>query len=146
MVDLDVVANGRCYGKEVALVGADHQVASADSTFDNARIDNVRGRGTGSEGADGSRLAVVECFDVTSGQEPGEEGLAAGAAPGLGHDGRGHSRHLAVHEQGAVTGPHAALAAISRDQRASVVRHAHQALCLCEVPICAARWITVAAQ
>jgi len=145
MVDLKPVADGGGYRLEVTFIGADDQVVAPDGALDDACVNDVRGRGTSSEGADGAGLAAIKGFDDASGQEPGEQGLAAGSAPGLGHDRRWHGGHLAAHEQGAVPGPHPAFTAVRRDERASVVRDAHQALCARVLPERAVRWIAAAA-
>jgi hypothetical protein len=101
-VDFELAAYGCGDGPQVAGVRADHEVMAAEGSFNHARIHDVGGRGAGGERADRAGLAVIEGLDVASGQQPGQEGLAASAAPGLGHDGRGDCWYLAERQQGAV--------------------------------------------
>ncbi len=86
MVDFEAAADGGGDGLEVAGVGADDQVPAAQGSLDDAGVDDVGGGGAAGERADGAGLGIVEGLDVASGKQPGQEGLAAAAAPGLGQD------------------------------------------------------------
>jgi hypothetical protein len=93
MVEFEVAAHSGSDCLKVVLVGTDHEVASAEGSFNHARVDDV-----------GSRGASGECAD--------RAGLAASAAPGLRHHGRGNRGHLTKDQRGAVAGPHAAFAPV----------------------------------
>jgi len=120
-----VAADGGSDGPQVVLVGTDHQVMSAEGAFNYARVHDVASRSVSGERADRAGLAVVERLDITPGQNPGQQSLAAAAAPGLRQHWRGDGGHLAERQQGAVTGPHAAFSPVSGDERAGVVGDAH---------------------
>jgi hypothetical protein len=119
---------------------------AAEGSFDDARVHDVVGCCGGGERADCAGLAVVEGFDVASGEQAGQQGLAASAAPGLGYDRRGDGWHFAQGQQGAVTGPHAAFCPVGGDERAGVVGDAHHAVRRWVLrPVRLARWTAVAA-
>ena len=120
MVDLEtaIYCGGNC--AEIAVVRADHQVASADGALDHAHVDDVSPSCAGGQRAHGAGLFIVERLDVTSGQEPRQERLTAGSAPRLGEHRGGNGRDLAAHKQGAMPGPDAALSPVGGDQRAGI--------------------------
>jgi hypothetical protein len=134
-VNFKVVAGSGGDGVQVAGVGADDQVAAAERALDDASIDDVAGAGAGGEGPGGAGASVVEGLGVASGQEPGQQGLAAAAAPRLGQHGSGHRGNFAAGQQSAMTGPLTALTAVSGDQGAGVVGNTHQALRRSPVPV-----------
>jgi hypothetical protein len=127
-VDLETAADGGGDGLQVVLVRADHQVVTAYGSLDHARVDDVGGGGAGGERADGAGLAVIEGLHVASGQQPGQESLAASSAPRLCHHGRGDGGHFTARQQGTVAGPYAAFSPVGGDERAGVVGDAHHAV------------------
>ena len=67
----------------------------AEGSFNHACVHDVASRGASGERADRAGLAVIERFDVAPGQQPGQQSLAAAAAPGLRQHWRGDGGHLA---------------------------------------------------
>jgi hypothetical protein len=114
-INVDVAADSRGNGGQVAFVGADDEVAAPEGTFDNAGVDDVGGPGSPGESSGGLGPGVIESFDLASGQQPGELCLAARASPALRNDGGRDDRHDAAQEQGTMTGPHRALTPFGGD-------------------------------
>jgi hypothetical protein len=63
-VDFEAAAYGSSNGLKVVLVGTDHEVMPAESTFNHARVHDVVSRGASGERADRAGLAVIERFDI----------------------------------------------------------------------------------
>ena len=82
-IDFEAAAHGGSDCLQVVLVGTDHQVMPTEGPFNYARVHDVASRGVSSERADRAGLTVTERFDVTPGQQPGQQSLAAPATPGL---------------------------------------------------------------
>src|ERR1700722_18445230 len=138
--NVNVAADGRGDGRQVAFVGADYEVAAPEGAFDDAGVDDVGGAGAPGEGSGGPGPAVIENFDLASGQQPGELRLAGHASPALGDDRGWDGRHEAAQQQGTMAGPHRPLTALGGIQRPGVIgdpRHAERRV--------AAGWVTRAA-
>jgi hypothetical protein len=99
VIDLDPDADRGGDRPQVVFVGADHQVAAAERSFHDRCVDYIGCPSPGGEGAGRPGLAVVEPLDVTSGQQPRQQDLTAGSAPGLGDDRRGDRRYLAAEHE-----------------------------------------------
>ena len=70
-VDFEAAAHGGSDGLQVVLVGADHQVMSAEGAFNHARVHDIASRGASGERADRAGLTVIERLDIASRQQPG---------------------------------------------------------------------------
>jgi hypothetical protein len=81
-VDFEAAAHGGSDCLQVVLVGTDHQVMATEGSFNHAGVHDVASRRASSERADRAGLAVIERFDVTPGQQLGQQSLAAPATPG----------------------------------------------------------------
>src|ERR1700722_16073353 len=120
--NVSVATDGRGDGRQVAFVGADYEIAAPEGAFDDAGVDDVGDASASGEGSGGPGPAVIENFDLASGQQPSELCLAGCAAPGLGNDRGGDGRHDAAEQQGAMAGPHRPLTALGGNQRPGVIR------------------------
>lgn len=127
-IDLKTAAYGSGNRLEITLVRAHYQVVPTHGSLHDASINDVGGRGTCSQGADGASLVIIEGLDIAPGKQSGQESLAVSSAPGLSHDWRRDHGHFATREQGAVAGPQTAFPPVSGDERASVVGDTHQAV------------------
>ena len=143
VADLQVAACGSGDRLDAVCAGTHDQVVAADGPSSYAHVHDVAGRGAGGERAHRAGLAIIERLDVTSGQQPGQLGLAP-ATPGPRHHRRGHSGNFPPCQQRAMPGPHAALPPAGRNQRTRVIRDAHHALRSLPAPLRRAR-ATVAA-
>jgi hypothetical protein len=94
--NVNVAADSRGDGRQVAFVGADYKVAAPEGAFDDAGVDDVGGASAPGEGSSGSGSGVIENVDLASGQQPGELRLAGCAPPALGNNRGGDSRHDAA--------------------------------------------------
>lgn len=108
---------------------------AAQRTLGDARIDDVGCARLGGECPHRARPRIIERLDIASLQQPGEECLSAPASPCLSDDRGGDGGNGAADEECPMSCPHAALAAICRNQRSRVVRDAHQALRRRVVPL-----------
>ena len=88
----------------------------AHGSLNDACINDVGGCGACSQGTDGASLVIIECLDVAPGKQPGQEGLTASAAPGLGHDWRGNYGHSPAREESPMAGPQTAFTPVSGDE------------------------------
>ena len=138
--NVEVAADGRGDGREVAFVGADYKVAAPEGAFDDAGVNDVGGASAPGEGSGGPGPAVIENFDLASGQQPGKVRLAGRASPALGNDRGGDSQRETAEQQGTMAGPHRPLTALGGNQRPGVVRD--PVTPTAEVP---AGWVTRAA-
>jgi len=127
VIDINVTADGCGKDAQVALVGADDEVAAPEGTFDDAGIDDVGGPGPPGKSSCGLGPGVIESFDFASGQQPGELRLAGRAPPALGNNRGRDRRHDAAQQQGTMTGPHQALTLFGGDQRPGIIGDSRQA-------------------
>lgn len=111
MVDVDVATDSRSDGGQVALVGADNDVAAPQSALDDADVNDVGGVRAAGEGSGGPGPGVIETLDFASGQEPCELSLAGSSPPALGDHGSGNGRYDPAEQQSTMAGPHPSFAA-----------------------------------
>ena len=67
VVNVDAAADGCGDGREIAFVGADDEVVTAQGTFDDAGVDDVGDAGAAGQGSGGPGPGVVESFGFASG-------------------------------------------------------------------------------
>src|SRR5260370_16922109 len=134
-LDLDTAIDSGGDWLQSADVGNHEQVVTAEGSLSHTSVNDVRGRCASGQRTDRPSPLIVERFDGAAHQQPGEESLAALSSPCLSNYGCGDRRHFTAHNQGSVTGPHAAFPTICGNEGASAVRNTQHAVRQCPAPL-----------